>query len=171
MSDEAEPRTRHHYVLAHVALRGAAKGNPLGFFAVMGGPRRQDFLDDLWKRVCENCDEEGRASFTSKDLKIVTALFGLYPAVVIQMPKPLFVAEAHMVCIVLMVPLSKLSGKPVDPQLRYFTLEAGTNESGTDRTVLCSWDGEAHVNYGDGPEPTVPDFVEAVGKLIGQKAT
>jgi len=67
-----EKQTPLHYVLAHMALRQVALGNPYGFFGVIGSAYRQAFLDDLWKQICENCDKDGAASFTCRDIRVHT---------------------------------------------------------------------------------------------------
>ena len=164
-----EKRTLHHYIFAHIALREVCHANPLGFFAMMGSPQRQQFLDDLLKEVREECDKDGEPSFSSRDIRIETyRIGGGYPAVLILMPTPKFIGEAHMVCIMPDIPVGELSQrKGQSLGVRYFTLEKGTHsESGTERTVLCAWAGESHVNYGDGPEARQYEFLEAVKKMI-----
>jgi hypothetical protein len=162
-----EQKTPHHYVLAHIALRQVAVGNPYGFFAVMASPKQQEFLDDLWRQVCQNCDKNGPACFTSSDLSVHTTQIGNYPTVLVEMPKPHFIGEAHMICIVLKVPIQQLPARPDDPEVQYFALEKGRRvTTGEDRTVLCAWDGETHVNYGDGPEANPAAFLGRVGDLI-----
>ncbi len=165
-----DKQTPHHYVLAHKVLRQVALGNPYEFFWVMGSSYRQEFLDDLWKQICQNCDREGPAAFTSRDIRVHTTRIGQYPAVIIEMPPAYFIAEAHMVCVVLAVPIQEISRKPENPKVFYFTLEKGKKVlTGEDRTVLCAWDGAAHVNYGDGPEPTPAAFMEKMKEIIEPK--
>jgi hypothetical protein len=159
-------KTPHHYILTHVALRQVAFGNPYRFFAVMASPQRQDFLDDLWRQVCQDCDKGGTASFTSSDIKVHPILLGDYPTVLVEMPKPEFTGEAHMVCVVIKVPV-QLAAEPDNPEVLYFTLEKGrTVTTGKDITFLCGWDGESHVNYGYGPEADPAAFLERVRDLI-----
>ncbi len=166
--DTAKPESPHHYVFAHVALRQACFANPVRFFALMASPYRQEFLDSLWQQICTVCDQHGKAQFLPKDVNIQMGRIGEYPAIVVQMPTPCHVPEAHMVCIVLKVPIDELKSKSEipDAQVRYFTLEKGVDISGRDRTVLCAWDGEKHINFGDGPEATVMAFLDAIKELI-----
>jgi hypothetical protein len=160
-------QTHHHYVLAHIALRQVALSDPYLFFAVMASPQQQEFLANLWKQVCHNCDKEGAAFFDCRDLIIHTTRIGDYPAVLIEMPKAYFVAEAHMVCAVLKVSIEELAQKPDRPEVRYFTLEKGMNmPTGADRTVLCSWKGDTHANFGDGPEANAAAFMERIKQMI-----
>lgn len=165
-SNEIIKRGPHHYIFAHVALRQVCLTNPIGFFALMASPNRQKFLNDLWEQICQNCDQEGNAQFSPKDIKIETFTIGEYPAVIVQMPTPQKITEAYMLCIVLKVPLSELKQEMDNIQIRYFTLEKGINVLGEDQTFLCAWDGEMHVNYGDGPEPKLSAFIDAIKKLI-----
>jgi hypothetical protein len=165
--DKPDKQTRHHYVLAHIALRRACLADPYTFFEVMASPERHDFLDDLWKRICVNCDEDGHAQFSSRDVKITTTRIKQYPAVLLQMPTPYFMAEAYMVCIVLKIPFEEMQQRKDNPQIQYFTLEKGMNAgTGEDRTVLCEWKGECHLNHGNAPEATPAAFMEALNGLI-----
>ncbi len=157
-----ETKTPHHYVLAHVALKQICFQNPLGFFGLMGSPDREEFLNDLWAQVCKNCDKEGQSSFSIDDVMIDTIRIGDYPAVLVTMPKPHHVTEAHMVCIVLMVPLADMKQNGKVMKIHYFTLEKGATEEGQERTVLCEWDEDTHYNYGDGPDPTPEAFIETI---------
>jgi hypothetical protein len=160
-------RTLHHYILAHVALKRVCFDDPFGFFALMASPHRQKFLDDLWTQICQNCNQEGEAHFSPRDIKIETTRVGEYPAIVVEMPTPRFIAEAHMICVVLKVPVNELQQETEKAEVRYFTLEKGINfKTGGDRTVLCAWDGESHINYGDGPVATPAAFIDAVKKLL-----
>lgn len=162
-----EKQTLHHYVLAHVVLRKMVLGDPYGFFEVMGSLRRQDFLKSLWKHICQECDKDGPAFFTPRDIKVHLTRIGDYPALLIEMPVAHFQAEAHMVCVVLKVPLKEIATRPKNPQVGYLTLEKGEGIlPGQDRTVLCAWDRGAHINYGNGPEATQVAFIERVRQMI-----
>lgn len=162
-----EKRTPHHYVLAHVALRQAAFSDPHRFFTVMASPERQAFLDHLWRKVCERCDKEGAASFTADDVIVHTTRIDDYPTVLIEMPEPGAVAEAHLVCAVLMVPMKGASTESGEPELRYFTLEKGRRiATGQEATVLCGWQGGSHVNYGYGCQADPAAFLDRVRDLI-----
>jgi hypothetical protein len=156
-------QTQHHYVLGHIALRQAALSDPYGFFSVMASRQRQQFLENLWTSVCQNCDSEGAASFGPGDIVAHTLLVGEFPAVLVVMPTPHFPAEAHMVCVLLKVPPDQIQQRPDKPEIRYFTLEKGTSlATGAERTVLCERNGEMHVNHGNGPETTIPAFLSKV---------
>ncbi len=160
-------KTSHHYVLAHVALRQIAQNNPYEFFGVMCSTHRYEFLDDLFKQICETCDKEGSAFFDSRDILVHPTVIGEYPTLLIEMPPAYYTPEAHLVCIVLRVPLSLMPSMPENPTVLYFTLEKGSIFlTGKNRTVLCAWRGESHLNYGDGPKATPGAFMETIKEMI-----
>ena len=162
-------KTPHHYVLAHVALRQICMANPVGFFRLMGSQNRDKFLEDLWQKVRKNCDKEGEPSFSIKDVKVETTKIGEFPTIIVTMPTPQFMAEVHMVGIVLKMNVkdfieNKIPEKPV---AEYFTLEKGFNLDDSERTVFCKWDATGnHLNYGTGPNPTSAEFINAISKML-----
>lgn len=89
------------------------------------------------------------------------------PAVLLEMPSPVALAEAYYVAIVSLKGLPSRDA-PEDANLRYITLELGRNLDGSPRTVLCEWRHGIHFNYGDGPEPTLPAFYGVVRELLRQ---
>jgi len=84
-------------------------------------------------------------------------------AFIITFPRPERVTEAFMAAIV--VPLE--AGDQNHPNCRYITLEYGDAPRGT---LLCEWSPvSGHKNYGDGPEPTIDLFVDAVKRLVSRE--
>ncbi len=162
-------KTRHHYDLAHVALRQICMANPVGFIRVMGSQNRDKFLEDVWQQVRKNCDPKGNPPFSIKDVKVETTKIEEFPTIIITMPTPQFMAEAHMVGIVLKVDVkdfieNKIPEKPV---VEYFTLEKGFTLDESERTVLCKWDETGkHHNYGTGPNATSSEFIKAISKML-----
>jgi hypothetical protein len=157
----------HHYVFAHVALRQLVFVDAYRFFEAIASPQQQNFLEGLWKQVCQNCDEHGPASFTNRDIGIDITRIHDFPAILVQMPEPNFIGEAHMVCIVVKVSVDDMERKPDNPEVRYFTLEKGvTFGSNAERTVICEWNGALHKNYGDGPEATPESFIAKIEEMI-----
>ncbi|MGA7324997.1 MAG: hypothetical protein WBX25_11065 [Rhodomicrobium sp.] len=52
-----------------------------------------------------------------------------------------------------------------DGMARYFTLEH-TN-SNASKTMFCAWDAEwRHINFGDGANPNINGFVDAIGSRL-----
>jgi hypothetical protein len=81
--------------------------------------------------------------------------------VIVSMPAPVAVGEAHFVGVV----LAELTpGAAVG--YRYFTLELGDRGDGSARPVLCEWKGARHLNFGDGPAPEVEAFVAALAARL-----
>jgi hypothetical protein len=166
-----EEKPLHHYEFAHHALRCVCLADPLQFFAVMASPHKQRFVDALWEMVRKECDKSGKPSFSSRDIRVETARIGEYPAVLVCMPPPRNMAEAHMICVVLKVPQRESgSGEARPPSVQYYTLEKGI-DLGTmgERTVLCAWNDVGHMNFGDGPKATPEAFFDAVEKLIREE--
>lgn len=156
----------HHYVLGHIALRQICKANPLGFFGAMASENRDQFCREVWKTVCKHCDGTGQPAFTISDVKITTLRVADFPTILIRMPDPLNVAEAHLIAIVLKLTRDTTT-PPDDVEFAYFTLEKGVDTGGGERTVLCSWGmDDSHSNYGDGPPVDERAFLQAVEELL-----
>lgn len=156
----------HHYVLAHGALRQHCFANPLLFFSLMGSDKRNGFLNQIWEKVCEFCDQSGSAKFGIDDVKVHIGHIKDFPYIIICMPPPAEVAEAHMIGIVLKVDFN-IDVEDQVPSVSYFTLEKGESVDGVDLTVLAEWSKEgSHSNYGIGPEPDAPKFLAAFASRI-----
>ncbi|MCI0485291.1 MAG: hypothetical protein L0229_01695 [Blastocatellia bacterium] len=155
----------HHYVFAHQAVKGMVKGDPLQFFSIIASEGQRDFLDWIWDFVCEHLSGEDPGGLSASDINAATCSIKTYPAVIISMPEPRAIAEAHFIAIVLTGELSEAVASD-QIEFRYFTLECGTHMDGTERTVMCEWSGDTHMNFGDGPEPDLRKFAEVVEKMI-----
>jgi hypothetical protein len=168
--DLDEPRCGH-YTFAHYALRSVAHQNPMECLAILASPRARAFLSDLLRSVAEHCRARGKESDLAVDDIIVHPVRAAgNPCAVVEMTRPRAVAEAHFVAAVLLVGADPGSPGEGQPSVRYFTLEKGMSFEGPPRTVLCEWTAEgSHVNYGDGPEPGVDAFVQAVAALVASK--
>ena len=159
-------KTRHHYWFSHMALRAACFDNFHPFFVLITSPARKQLLDDLWTLVCRECDKDGEPGFSPRDIIITNIRIDDHPAVLVKCPEPHFTTEAHMVCIV-MKRREQIEFHDDIAEVRYFTLEKGVNtDTAGDRTVLCAWQGNNRIDYGDGPEPTPEAFVKAITRLI-----
>ena len=159
--------SRHHYELAHRAIRGYCNGNPGLFFKTMQSPHKARFLlEMIWDAVCANCDDGGQASFSSSDIEIDSYHVNECPCIVFTMPTPANMAEAHFVGIVLHRDTDP-EWVPDGPRFRYFTLEKGLEKDDSERTVLCEWTADGtHLNYGDGPETKKDLFIEAITEKL-----
>ncbi len=164
-------QTPHHYELAHVALRHIAQADPEWFFKVMKSSNRRRFLDDVWRQVCANCDDEGPATFGAANLKVSSKRLGTHAVILIEMPLAMFMTEAHMVCVALAVPARGMTAGAEPPEMRYFTLENGSlSEDDAGSTKLCEWREEQHRNYGPGPTVSAQALLERVKTLLSREA-
>lgn len=161
----ANGKSNHHYVLAHVALRKICESDPLAFFGVMASPQRDDFLADAWRKVCKICDGNGKPSFSINDVTVNPCGIKEFPCLLITMPPPANVADAHFVGIVLKLTLDQ-TPPTTPPEILYVTLEKGVDQDGSPRTVLCRWEGDTHSNYGDGPPVDLHQFAAAIENMI-----
>lgn len=157
----AKPRCAH-YQMAHVALRSVALRNPQEFLALLMTHKRRDFLASLLEQVAEHCADQP-PDFTAEDLVLhPTRVLGS-PCLVIEMPQPQVPPEAHLVAAWLAI-----NDGPESAPLRFFTLEAADATFGW-RTVLGEWDAKGeHMNLGQGPEPSVEAFVQAITAVVAR---
>jgi len=89
---------------------------------------------------------------------------GPLPGVLIEMPKPLKMPEAHFVAILLVAELNRES--TTSPKIAYYTLEKSSVPGGPDFTMLGRWSGDGvHSNLGCGPPPEKEAFLSAVTEL------
>lgn len=166
-SGDADPRPAH-YVFAHYALRGIALSHPEQCLAVLASDEAKRFLAAILNSVNEQLGaSEPAADFTAEDIRIQTTRAGDHPCAVIEMPPARATAEAHFVAIVLPGGFGEQPAGAAPLPARYFTLEKGFELSGEPRTVLCEWTADGtHSNFGDGPPPTVADFVAAIADHV-----
>ena len=81
---------------------------------------------------------------------------------IVTFPQPSVSTEAYMVAIV------HKEGEPLQydgerGSARYFTLEYASHNT---PPVLCEWDGEEHLNFGEGPAPDTTAFLHAVQERL-----
>jgi len=162
---EATDGPSPHYAFAHYAIRHIALAEPLQFLGVLASPKSADFLTAILQDTQEEVRQ--KANFSAADVKVHQARVGNFPCVVLELPEPAEMAEAFMAAFVVPIDLeSGVKPNPVDITGRYFTLEKGFSMSGESRTVLAEWNSSSHLNYGDGPEPTVEAFVASLSKMF-----
>lgn len=152
-----------HYVLAHYALRQLALQDPLRYLSILASPQARDFLQAVLDDVSEGLTEERR--FTAEDLYIHPGMIGEFPCAIVEFPPPAEMTEVHFTALVAFVDLDAELPPPEEVRARYFTLERGMGIDDKPRTVLCEWTTGSHLNFGDGPPPTLRGFIEALEKL------
>ena len=157
----------HHYAFAHVVFRTIALENPLACLSTLASDRSQEFLQFAYDATCETCQEYGKPDFSVNELKVHLGRAGKYPCAVIQMPPPVEVTEAYLVALVALLDTTEETPSELDNvEARYFTLEKGMSFDDSEQTVLCEWSDSTHSNYGSGPEPTVPAFIQQIMPFI-----
>jgi hypothetical protein len=157
----AEPRA-HHYVFGHVVIRQMCSADSVQFFALMASDEQRKFLAWMWQQA-EAHSKEAPQNSSLDDVKVTTCRVKELPTVVITLPATAAMAEAHMVAAVL---LDTPTASNPNPKIRYFTLEEGEASDGSPRTVFCEWTESAHANYGDGPNPNVAAFIQAIEQRL-----
>lgn len=162
----AEPAGRasdrqHHYVFAHRVMprlfyRDAEKlSNALA-------ERKAELLRAMWVDLGEQFFATAQVAPDGIDV-VVPAAPGGIKMVVLVFPKPEASAEAWFAALVTMP----------DGTLRYLTLEKAIDlfGEGGPATVLGGWDPEgAHLNFGEGSEPTVEEFAKLVRAFLAKPA-
>jgi len=162
----SQPRP-HHYVLGHVALRSLALENPLRFLSIMGTPDADKFLNAVYQNLVESLKDEGPPDFTLNDVRYDRGKLGDWLCVVFTLPPPKEVTEVYFCCLAGHLDQNDPNPTPESIKARWFTLEYGLTDDGGKRTVLCEWTKDGtHKNYGDGPEPTLDNFLQAVADKI-----
>lgn len=154
---------QHHYMFAHVALKMMCFENPVRFFAIMASEDSRNFVNFIWQLVDDQCKE--KTDLKPEDIQFYPMRIDNYPAVLFVMHPPIAVTEAYMIAIVLRHDLTA-EISPENAEIAYYTLEYGVRLDSTPRTVLCAWDRQSHINYGDGPEADMGSFVEKIREIL-----
>jgi hypothetical protein len=148
-------------------LRVVAFQEPLHFLSILASPECNEFLTGIWHTVCEQSEPQTpRPDFGPEDFHIHCLRVNSYPCAVIEMPAPVAMPEAYFAAFVVMMG-PESDDEEETPEARYFTLERSFSMDGGSRTVLGSWTKDGtHLNFGDGPEPELDAFVDALKRLI-----
>lgn len=157
-----QPRMQH-YLFAHRALPEFFFRRPLETLAILAGEKGHHFLSDLWSVIGRELDEDEQVQ-VEEMLVEPLLLSDEVHGVVIRLPQPRAITEAHLVAPLVRVQEGRgwfHQGPEVAP--RFFTLELGLEMSGSLRTVLCEWTAEGtHLNMGDGPEAVEEEFIASL---------
>ncbi len=170
---EAAPTTgspidQRRYLLAHVALPQAAFNDPVSFMTVVGHPEQsRALIAEVVEAVGRHCAElPDPFPFSSDEVYVHCTRVMNFPCAIVEMPWPEAPNEAFFSAAVL---LQDLTADPHTEglELRYFTLERVNSQDGSLRTMLGEWtrDG-SHLNYGDGPRPTLTGFLTGIETLL-----
>ena len=163
------PRDRsraHHYEFAHVAVVTFFRQNASDLWSLLSAEGAGVWLHRIWSRIGEALPAEERVEDTG--LSVVIDKLGHLELAVITLPPPLARVEAYFVALVRSPPQQVATSG----FFRYMTLERGVDMStGGDKTYLCEWTVDNHVNHGDGPPPTIEAFLQAIAELEPSKPT
>lgn len=131
-----------------------------------------EVLRDLWQDVAQAVDDPQRRPADGLEASVIREVEG-YLVRVIGFPHPAEIAENHFAAVAYRPARRGLLFWKREPAcLRYLALEFGrTFPQGAEKTVLGEWTADAHVNYGDGPDPTVDDFIEAIRPILANRVT
>jgi hypothetical protein len=161
MSMQSAP---HHYALAHVVFRGMCEADPLRFFAMMASEKRDELLRSVWDHFCKTIKQP--PEFDISDVKIETGAIDKFPLLILEMPPPREVTQAHFIGIILQLDPQQPLAEQIPP-FRYFTLEKTVSfDEQPAGTVMCEWRENSHSNYGTGPEPTRDAFVKKITEML-----
>jgi hypothetical protein len=151
---ETAPERMQHYMFAHVVLRDL-------FFndrdrLIQDILSKENGLQNFWYQVGDfyASSFDGPKQLDASGIVVETTEFDGRLFAVIQLPKPEQSPEAYFIGLIM--PHSSFS------KSRYITLEYGKGEGNQSFTVLCEWDGENHLNYGEGCEPTIENFKDTL---------
>lgn len=145
----------NHYAFAHRVLRSFATEHPSQFFDRLASGPAPRFISWLWKQT-EQLTGEALGDIDTSQTHVTPCLIANRQAVVIELPTPIYAAEAFHVVV------TQESPSPS----RYFVLELGKRSDGELRTVLCEWAADSHQNYGDGPPPNIDVVIAAIGERL-----
>lgn len=156
-----------HYVVAHYALRQIALQDPLQYLAIMASPEVREFLQAVLSDVAEQLPGQ-KGVFTADDLLVHPCRIGDFPCAILEFPVPGEITETYFTALLVMISLGEELPEPNRVEARYLTLEKGASLDGAPRTVLCEWTSTSHLNFGDGPTPTLLAFTDALEKLAAR---
>lgn len=151
----------HHYEFAHEAVPQIVMRRPEWLFDCLTLDELRDALGFAYGLVCQHC---GDAPFAFEEVGVEERTVGGRKAVLITMPTPQEMCEAHFACAVLLAPLGDGT-----PRVAYYTLEHGQHGDGTPYAVVCAWrkDG-SHRNFGLHIEPEADAFLAVVEQLAAR---
>jgi len=152
--NQKSPKRIQHYKFAHEILKNMFLENPEQF--VKNTLHSEDDLRGLWYNVGKFYSEqyEEVEELDGSDIKIIAKEFEDNLLVIISMPEPKDIPEAYFIGLIIPHDDTK--------NARYITLEHGEEGS-----VLCEWTNEAHLNFGEGPEPTLDNFKDKLVEMSG----
>lgn len=167
----------HHYAFAHYALRRLALASPV---TVLGNlatdSRRNSFIDCILAGVDTRLGGSAPRTFSASNIRYTGHRIGNRCCAVLEMPAPTIPCEAYFIAIVAPQSFAKALQMAIDadvtePLFDYYLLERPVKITETTKSMFCAWEGETHRNYGNGPAPTLEEFIPFLtAHVIGDSA-
>ena len=153
---------KHHYFFAHYILRMLAFAQPAHTLSSLASNGRSKFISNLLQENEYGFAHAEERDFSAADIQYFGDPIGERPCAILQMPPPSGPTEAYFIGIVGRVPMEELyaadNGHREEILIDYYTLERPAEITAESPSVLCGWTSEAHLNFGDGPQPTLEAF-------------
>ena len=161
-----QKNSKHHYAFAHYALREIAFTNPIRTLNMLCSDHRVEFINDILCQLDTCIEGTHPRNFTGADIGFHGFTIEQRPCVVLQMPRTTNPTEAFFVAIVgtILVEQFPADDEPgtTEKLIQYFTLERPERITRQRRSVFCAWDAGIHLNYGNGPAPTLRKFTDSL---------
>lgn len=150
---------RQHYDFAHRLLPKLIADSPDRVLDILAGDQGEAFLDQMWRFAADGVPEEQKIA--EKPVRHVRHLATGQMVVVLVLPAPVAVTEAHLLALV--------GSRPKGS--RYFTLELGTEipSGDTARAVFCEWSEGKHLNFGTGPAVEIGAFLDRIESHVSPR--
>jgi DNA-directed RNA polymerase subunit RPC12/RpoP len=146
-----------HYVFVHQVLRDLFFDMPQKIIAILRSVGENDALLDLWNRVGKEVEDSSPASADGLGYEVRT-LDNDTVVVLITLPPPQLMCEAHFIALVYCPP-----SQEHESVTRFIVLERSVGSL----PRLCEWGSAGeHSNGGFFHEPTLETFFEEVCKLL-----
>lgn len=157
-----EPRP-HHYAFAHRFLTSVVLDDPRQAHRYFFSPTGAAPLRQMWDFVGSHM-EHAADVLPAGDLRLSWhALDGQRKLVVVTLPEPLAMTEAHFVGLVF-----EHRGEQDWRCTDYYTLELSMDlEGGSTFAILCGWTKQGHLNFGTIVPAEEEAFVRAVKERSG----
>jgi hypothetical protein len=129
-----------------------------------------EYLRGMWARCSQNIPECDRVPPIVLE-RFTPVRHGDWLLVPLGFPPPSEITEAYFGAVAVRPGKRRWIVKREAPRVRYILLELGLREDGSSSTVLGEWSLVAHMNYGDGPSPNLPDFLKSVAAVLDARVS
>ncbi|MBL8931712.1 MAG: hypothetical protein JNL54_16450 [Kineosporiaceae bacterium] len=146
---------RHHYEFAHRTLPELVRSGRFDLVEMAEHDVLEPALLGAWEALGDALPPQERVDAQGLSVWAVDLAGGR--ALLVRFPPVQRLPEALLAAV-----LPGADGAPP----RYLTLEFAGTEDGQVQTMIGEWDGEAHRDWGVGPEPDPNAFVVALEQLL-----